>query len=71
VFAQLVDDPSAWPDRFKTEEEQDAETGRDDAVYDANAQIPAIPGRLGDRLGRGSVPDLQGEDVELRSERLP
>jgi len=28
LFAQLVDDPSAWPDRFKTEEEQDAERRR-------------------------------------------
>ena len=28
LFAQLVDDPSAWPDRFKTDEEQDAERRR-------------------------------------------
>ena len=28
LFAQLVDDPSAWPDRFPTEEEQDAERRR-------------------------------------------
>jgi putative DNA methylase len=28
LFAQLVDDPSSWPDRFKTEEEQDAERKR-------------------------------------------
>ena len=28
LFAQLVDDPSSWPDRFKTEEEQDAERRR-------------------------------------------
>jgi putative DNA methylase len=28
LFAQLVDDPSAWPERFLTEEEQDAERRR-------------------------------------------
>ena len=28
IFAQLVDDPSAWPDRFPTEEEQDRERER-------------------------------------------
>src|SRR5437870_3318428 len=28
LFAQLVDDPSSWPDRFPTEEEQDAERKR-------------------------------------------
>jgi putative DNA methylase len=28
LFAQLVDDPSAWPERFKTEAEQDAERRR-------------------------------------------
>ncbi|SHJ89975.1 putative DNA methylase [Bradyrhizobium lablabi] len=28
LFAQLVDDPSSWPDRFRTEEEQDAERKR-------------------------------------------
>lgn len=28
LFAQLVDDPSAWPDRFSTEVEQDAERER-------------------------------------------
>src|ERR1700758_4821379 len=28
LFAQLVDHPSAWPDRFKTEEAQDAERRR-------------------------------------------
>ena len=28
LFAQLVDDPSAWPDRFSTEEAQDAERRR-------------------------------------------
>src|ERR1700759_3801987 len=28
LFAQLVDDPSAWPDRFPTEAEQDAERKR-------------------------------------------
>src|SRR5258707_192463 len=28
LFAQLVDDPSSWPDRFPTEENQDAERKR-------------------------------------------
>lgn len=28
LFAQLVDDPSSWPDRFKSEEEQDVERKR-------------------------------------------
>jgi putative DNA methylase len=28
LFAQLVDDPSAWPDRFPTNEAQDAERRR-------------------------------------------
>ena len=28
LFAQMVDDPSAWPDRFPTEEAQDAERQR-------------------------------------------
>ncbi len=28
LFAQLVDDPSSWPDRFPTEEEQDTERRR-------------------------------------------
>jgi putative DNA methylase len=28
LFAQLVDDPSSWPDRFPSEEEQDAERKR-------------------------------------------
>src|SRR3989441_12421814 len=28
LFAQLVDDPSSWPDRFPTEAEQDAERKR-------------------------------------------
>jgi len=28
LFAQLVDDPSAWPDRFGTEEERDVERRR-------------------------------------------
>src|SRR5207249_8665502 len=28
LFAQLVDDPSAWPERFLTEETQDAERRR-------------------------------------------
>src|SRR5271166_930255 len=28
LFAQLVDDPSAWPDRFPTDDAQDAERRR-------------------------------------------
>lgn len=35
LFAQLVDDPSAWPDRFPTEEEQDAERRRLHKVIEA------------------------------------
>lgn len=35
LFAQLVDDPSSWPDRFQTEEEQDAERRRLHKVIEA------------------------------------
>lgn len=35
LFAQLVDDPSAWPDRFTTEEAQDAERRRLHRVIEA------------------------------------
>lgn len=35
LFAQLVDDPSAWPDRFPTEEAQDAERRRLHRVIEA------------------------------------
>lgn len=35
LFAQLVDDPSAWPDRFPTEEVQDAERRRLHKVIEA------------------------------------
>lgn len=35
LFAQLVDDPSSWPDRFPTEEEQDAERRRLHKVIEA------------------------------------
>ena len=35
LFAQLVDDPSAWPDRFPTEEAQDAERRRLHKVIEA------------------------------------
>lgn len=35
LFAQLVDDPSSWPDRFPTEEAQDAERRRLHKVIDA------------------------------------
>src|SRR5581483_6643405 len=35
LFAQLVDDPSAWPDRFPTEEARDAERRRLHKVIEA------------------------------------
>lgn len=35
LFAQLVDDPSSWPDRFTTEEAQDAERRRLHKVIEA------------------------------------
>jgi putative DNA methylase len=35
LFAQLVDDPSAWPERFPTEEAQDAERKRLHRVIEA------------------------------------
>ena len=35
LFAQLVDDPSSWPDRFQTEEAQDAERRRLHKVIEA------------------------------------
>ncbi len=35
LFAQLVDDPSSWPDRFPTEEKQDAERRRLHKVIEA------------------------------------
>jgi putative DNA methylase len=35
LFAQLVDDPGSWPDRFPTEEEQDAERRRLHKVIEA------------------------------------
>jgi putative DNA methylase len=35
LFAQLVDDPSAWPDRFPTEEAQEAERKRLHRVIEA------------------------------------
>jgi putative DNA methylase len=35
LFAQLVDDPSSWPDRFPTEEAQDAERRRLHKVIEA------------------------------------
>jgi putative DNA methylase len=35
LFAQLVDDPSSWPDRFPTEEAQDIERRRLHKVIEA------------------------------------
>lgn len=35
LFAQLVDDPSSWPDRFPTEEEQNAERRRLHRIIEA------------------------------------
>ena len=42
LFAQLVDDPSAWPDRFPTEEEQDA---RAQAAAQGHRADGAVGGR--------------------------
>ena len=39
LFAQLVDDPSAWPDRFLTEEARDAERRRLHKVIEAMVAI--------------------------------
>ncbi len=41
LFAQLVDDPSSWPDRFPTEEAQDAERRRLHKVIEAMVQWEA------------------------------
>ena len=60
LFAQLVDDPSSWPDRFPTEEAQDAERRRLHKVIEAmvpweasNNESDPERGAVGDRaLGR-------------------
>jgi putative DNA methylase len=40
LFAQLVDDPSSWPDRFRTEEAQDIERRRlHRIIEDMNEQL--------------------------------
>src|SRR5258706_8969758 len=41
LFAQLVDDPSAWPERFPTEEAQDAERRRLHKVIEQMVQWEA------------------------------
>lgn len=41
IFGQLVDDPSAWPDRFPTKEEQDAERER---LHDVIRNMVEWPG---------------------------
>ncbi|WP_292046583.1 MULTISPECIES: DUF1156 domain-containing protein [unclassified Brevundimonas] len=41
IFGQLVDDPSSWPDRFPTKEEQDAERDR---LHDVIRNIVDWPG---------------------------
>jgi putative DNA methylase len=40
LFAQLVDDPSAWPERFPTEEERERERRRLHAVIEAMVEWP-------------------------------
>ena len=60
LFAQLVDDPSSWPDRFPTEEEQEAERRRLHRVIERHGAVGGLErrgdperGALGDRaLGR-------------------
>ncbi len=46
LFAQLVDDPSAWPDRFPTEVEQDAERKRLVTWEASNNKTILVPYRL-------------------------
>nr|WP_303705369.1 DUF1156 domain-containing protein [Brevundimonas naejangsanensis] len=41
IFGQLVDDPSSWPDRFPTKEEQDAERER---LHDVIRNMVEWPG---------------------------
>ena len=40
IFAQLVDDPSAWPEKFKTEEDQDRERRRLHGVIENMVEWP-------------------------------
>ena len=39
LFAQLVDDPSAWPERFPSEEAQEAERKRLHALIDRTGAV--------------------------------
>ena len=48
LFAQLVDDPLAWPDRFLTEEARDAERRRLHKVIEAMVEWPS-DAKPGDR----------------------
>ncbi|MCD6498894.1 MAG: DUF1156 domain-containing protein, partial [Deltaproteobacteria bacterium] len=71
LFGQLVDDPSAWPDRFPTEAEQDAERRRifriieelvkwensnNDVVLDAARQ------EIARSYARGRLADGEGDE---------
>ena len=42
LFAQLVDDPSSWPDRFPTEEEQDSRAATASQSYRASGSMGGV-----------------------------
>ena len=46
LFASLVDDPSSWPDKFPTEEEQNRERQR---LFDILGKITTETDRKGNR----------------------
>lgn len=48
LFAQLVDDPSAWPDRFPTEEARDVERRRLHKIIEQMVEWPS-DNKVGDR----------------------
>lgn len=83
LFAQLVDDPSAHPDRFPTEESQDAERKRlfgiiDDLVQWKNTNDEAVLRRAraeiakscGDALPAVMDPFAGGGSIPLEAQRL-
>lgn len=83
LFAQLVDDPSAHPDRFPTEDDQDAERKRlfkiiDDLVQWKNTNDEAVLSRAraeiaascGDALPAVMDPFAGGGSIPLEAQRL-
>ncbi|PLC10920.1 hypothetical protein AUQ48_15905 [Kocuria flava] len=83
LFAQLVDDPSAHPDRFPTEEEQRAERERlhnviRDLVVWENSNDPRVLGRAREEILKstgGNLPSLLdpfagGGTIPLEAQRL-